>query len=179
MDESSLTPAPRLVLLEHRDAYKRLHPGVLGEARFFNDYERDACPLCRFGGVIGWGYGDNGARRWRCKPCGVTFTPMTGTIFEDHRLLVSAWVEFLLELPSFESLAGMTRQNRKSPTTLLYQLTKLPAVLGGKQNGIVPSGRGRADEMMPPLPRLRLGDGEGGEEGSSSPASRETRPETR
>jgi hypothetical protein len=151
-DESSLTPAQRLVMGAHREAYARLHPGIGGDAGFFNGYERDACPLCRSPDIARWGHDRNGVRRWRCKACGSTFTPATGTIFEGHRLPVAAWSEFLLELFSYESIAGMTRQNRRSPTTLPYQLAKLFAVLDGIQDGVALSGRVQADEMMYPVP---------------------------
>lgn len=151
-DESSLAPAQRLVMGAHREAYERLHPGVGGDAGFFNGYERDACPLCRSPDIARWGHDRNGVRGWRCKTCGSSFTPATGTIFEGHRLPVAAWSEFLLELFSYESISGMTRQNRRSPTTLPYQLAKVFAVLDGIQDGVVLAGRVQADEMMYPVP---------------------------
>lgn len=151
-DESSLTPAQRLVMGARREAYERLHPGVGGDAEFLNGYERDACPVCRSPDVVRWGHDRNGVRRWRCRACGATFTPATGTVFEDHRLPVAAWSEFLLELFSYESLAGATRTGRRSPTTLPYQLAKVFAVLEGIQDGVVLSGRVQADEMMYPVP---------------------------
>lgn len=162
LGESSLTPAQRVVLAEHRDAFERLHPGVRGDAEFFNGYGRDSCPHCHADRIVGWGSDSNGVRRWRCKSCGATFTPTTGTIFEDHRLPVASWVEFLLELFSFESMAGMTRQNRRSPTTLPFQLAKVFAVLDGVQDDVVLSGRVQADEMMYPVPAAEAEEGRRG-----------------
>ena len=151
-DESSPAPAQRLVMGAHREACEGLHPGVGGDAGFPDGYERDACPLCRSPDLTRWGHDRNGAGRWRCRACGATSAPATGTAFEGHRLPVAAWSEFLLELFSYESLEGMTRQNRRSPTTLPHRLAKLFMVLRGIQDSVVLSGRVQADEMMYRVP---------------------------
>lgn len=151
-DESSLGPAQRLVMVEHREAYERLHRPGPHDADFFNGYEREECPRCQSGDIVSRGSDARGVRRWSCSSCGRTFTPVTGTIFEGHRLSVEGWVEFLLELVSYESIAGMTRQNRRSPTTLPYHVAKVFAVLDGIQDGVVLSGRVQADETYYPLP---------------------------
>ncbi|MBO7673740.1 MAG: hypothetical protein J6S63_01870, partial [Atopobiaceae bacterium] len=65
---------------------------------------------------------------------------------------VQGWFELLMGLMSFESLAGIARRDRRSPTTPPYQLAKLFAVLGGIQDGVVLEGRVQADEMMYPVP---------------------------
>jgi hypothetical protein len=65
---------------------------------------------------------------------------------------VTAWAEFLLAIMSFESLAGIARRDRRSPTTPAYQLAKLFMVLDGIQDAVVLSGRVQADEMMYPVP---------------------------
>ena len=65
---------------------------------------------------------------------------------------MTAWVEFLLAIMSFESLTGIARRDRRSPTTPAYQLAKLFMVLDGIQDAVVLSGRVRADEMMYPVP---------------------------
>lgn len=129
-DEPSLPPAQRLVMGWQREQYGWLHrPGV---AMF--------------------GHDRRGVRRWQCAEYRRTFTPATGTIFEDCKLPVSAWVEFLLGIMSFESLAGIARRDRRSPTTPPYQLAKLFLVLDGVQDGVVLSGCVQADEMMCPVP---------------------------
>lgn len=152
-DESSLLPAQRLVMGWQREQYEWLHR-VGGELdrEFFNSYERDSCPRCGSPRVIRYGRDPSGIRRWRCKECGGTFTPATGTIFEERKLPAAAWVEFLLGIMSYESLAGIARRDRRSPTTPPYQLAKLFLVLDGVQDGVVLSGRVQADEMMYAVP---------------------------
>lgn len=152
-DRSRLSAAQAMVMDCHRDAYERLHePDARGDAAFFNSYEREACPRCGSARISRKGSDARGVRRWVCGSCGRTFTPVTGTIFEDRKLPVSDWVEFLLGAMSYESVAGMTRQNRRSPTTLPYWVAKLFAVLDGVQDGVVLSGRVQIDETYYPLP---------------------------
>lgn len=152
-DESSLSPAQRLVMGWQREQYERLHEvGGALDAAFFNAFERDSCPWCRSDRISMHGHDRRGVRRWRCAACGRTFTPATGTIFEERKLPAVAWAEFLLGIMSYESLAGIARRDRRSPTTPPYQLAKLFMVLDGIQDGVVLTGRVQIDEMMYPVP---------------------------
>jgi ribosomal protein S27AE len=136
-----------------REQYDWLHRhGGDLDAAFLNACRRDSCPRCGSGRIQMYGHDRRGVRRWRCAACGTTLAPATGTIFEDRRLPVTAWAEFLLAIMSFESLAGIARRDRRSPTTPAYQLAKLFMVLDGIQDAVVLSGRVQADEMMYPVP---------------------------
>ena len=152
-DESSLPPAQRLVMRWQREQYEWLHRlGGELDTEFFNAYERESCPRCGSGRIVMFGHDRRGVRRWRCGACGRTFTPATATIFEERKLPVPTFVEFLLGIMSYESLAGIARRDRRSPTTPPYQLAKLFLVIDGIQDGVVLSGRVQADEMMYPVP---------------------------
>lgn len=127
-----------LVMGAHREAYARLHePDRDGDAGFFNGYPRDRCPRCGSESIAKNGHDNRGLRRWRCNSCTRGFTPVTGTIFEDHKLPASAWTEFLLELFSYDSINSIVRNDRRSPTTPPYWLSKVFAVLEGIQDGVV------------------------------------------
>lgn len=152
-DESSLTPGQRIVMGWQREQYERLHElGGKLDSAFLNACERESCPWCGSDHIVMFGHDRRGVRRWRCGACGRTFTPASGTIFEGRKLPVVAWAEFLLGVMSFESLAGIARRDRRSPTTPPYQLAKLFMVLDGVQDGVVLSGRVQIDEMMYPVP---------------------------
>ena len=152
-DEESLPPAQRLVMGWQREQYERLHElGGELDAEFLNSYERAFCPRCGSERIVMFGHDRRGVRRWRCVACGRTFTPATGTVFEERKLPVVAWAEFLLGIMSYESLAGIARRDRRSPTTPPYQLAKLFMVLDGIQDGVVLSGRVQIDEMMYAVP---------------------------
>ena len=152
--DGELSPAERIVRDCHRDMYRYRHAGagLVGEADFFNGYDRDACPRCGSPAIEGNGRDANGVRRWRCLSCGRAFNPATGTVFDGRKLPVADWTEFLLEVFSYGSLAGAARSGRRSATTPPYWLAKLLAVLEGVQEGAALAGRVEIDEMMYPLP---------------------------
>jgi transposase-like protein len=131
--------------------YRHAPASLDGEAEFFNAYTRDACPGCASPKIQSKGYDKNGMRRWRCRSCGKSFSPATGTVFENHKLPVADWTEFLLELFSFESINGITRANRRSTTTVPYWVAKLFAVLENIQDGVMLSGTVQIDEKLYPL----------------------------
>ena len=163
-DESSLGPAETLVMACRRDIYRYRHAGASleGEAEFLNAYERDARRRCGSGGIRKRGHDPNGVRRRECKSCGRSFTPTTGTTFEAHKIPVADWAEFLIEAFAYESISGMTRENRRSDTTLPYWIAKLFAVLEGVQDGVVLSGDAQIDEKLYPVARADQELGKGG-----------------
>lgn len=116
-DESSLRPAQRLVMVEHGEAYERLHGPGPHDADFFNGYEREECPRCQSGDIVSRGSDARGVRHWSCSFCGRTFTPVTGTIFEGRRLSVEGWVEFQC------GVAEQIRVARKSGVVLGFLVT--------------------------------------------------------
>ena len=153
MGESSLTPSQAFVRAAHRRAYDHRHerPAQAGEADFFNSYGRDRCPRCGSASVSRRGLTASGIQRYRCASCGRSFTPLTGTIFEDHRLSPDDWFEFIYQALTFESMAAMTRLDRRSGTTTAYWMAKLFGVLRGVQDATVLSGRVQIDETMYPV----------------------------
>lgn len=150
-----LAPAEALVAACHRDIYRYRHaPASLeGEAAFLNGYAREACPRCGSPSIKRNGRDSNGVGRWLCRACGHGFNPAAGTVFNGRRIPVADWAEFVLKALSFESVAAMTRSNRRAETTLPYWMAKLFAVLEGVQDGVVLFGRVQIDETLYPLAR--------------------------
>jgi len=148
--ESELTPAQALVTASHRSIYAFRHESFHGDIEFFNGYPRQQCPYCN-GNVIRYGHDRRGMQRFNCIVCGRISTPTTGTIFEDRKLPLSAWTDFLLQTFSYASVSLMTREDRRSDTTVPYWMGKLFAVLEGIQEGIVLSGEVWVDETYWPV----------------------------
>ena len=149
MPEHELEPSQRIVAAAHRSAYAFRHEAFGGDIDFFNSYIRDACPRCG-GPASRNGREASGLQRYRCASCGRTFTPVTGTIFEGRKLPVPAWSDFLVQTFSYASVSLMTRENRRSDTTLPHWMAKLFAVLEGVQDETVLSGRVWIDETYVP-----------------------------
>lgn len=106
--DDNLEPAQRIVRDYHRDIYRyrHAHADLEGEADFFNGCPRDSRSRCGSPSIARIDLDAAGIQRWRCRSCGHSFTPMTGTIFEGHKLPVADWTEFLLEVFSYESMQG-------------------------------------------------------------------------
>lgn len=151
-DESAITATERLVMESQRSAYRFRHEGFALDIDFFNSFERDSCPFCSATSIKKAGREGTGMQRYRCNACGRAFTPVTGTIFESRKLPVSAWTDFLIQAFSFESINAMTREDRRSDTTVPYWVGKVFAVLDGVQEGMVLAGDVQIDETYYPVP---------------------------
>lgn len=132
---------------------ERLHElgGEAGTA-FLNASGRSPCPRRGPGRTVRHGHDRQGVRRWPCKGCGRTFTPATKTIFEDRKPPVQGWVEFPPALMPCESLTGIARRDRRSPTIPSCQLAELFLVLGGIRDAVVLTDGAQIDEMMCAVP---------------------------
>ena len=152
IDTESLTPAQALVRATHRSTYEFRHEPFSGDIDFFNQFTRDSCPWCGDTNIRRYGHRASGMQRYLCNGCKKTLSPATGTIFEDRKLPLSAWVDFLIQLFSFESINVMTREDKRSDTTIPYWIGKVFAVLEGIQEAMMLSGRIQIDEAFYPIP---------------------------
>ncbi len=148
--EEELTPAQALVAASHRSIYGFRHTRFAGDADFFNGYPRDTCPFCE-GRIKRNGYTKTGIQKYRCLECGSISTPVTGTIFDNAKLPVPAWSDFILQALSSESMAAMTREDRRADTTSPYWMAKLFAVLEGIQDDVMLSKKVWIDEKYWPV----------------------------
>lgn len=117
LEKGRLTPAQALVAASHKSAYAFRHEAFDGDIDFFNGYPRDACSECE-GRAVKFGFGKRGIQRFRCSDCSRVFTATTGTVFEDRKLPLSAWTDFLIQVFSYASISLVTREDKRSGTTL-------------------------------------------------------------
>ncbi|MCD8290269.1 MAG: hypothetical protein LUC91_02065 [Prevotella sp.] len=129
------------------------HSGLcnVNEADLINAHNPNVCPNCGSLRFVRFGKTRNGVNRFLCKDCGKTFTPVTGTIFENHKISIREWMDFCRSMFSmFSNINTCTEflNSRNAITTSRYWLEKLFLILDGIQDDIVLSGTVQLDEFF-------------------------------
>lgn len=105
LPESQIAPSQAIVKAARDGIYSFRRERFSGDADFFNGYPRSERPHCGSAKVKRNGANRNGAQVCRRLSCGRTSTPIAGTIFDDSKLPVTAWADFILQAISLESEA--------------------------------------------------------------------------
>lgn len=149
-DKEAMTPSQRFLSERYEAHYKERHPVLkeTGEADLFNSVIPETCPYCEAEDFSRFGQTNNGVQRYRCKACGKTFTSITGTIFDKHKISISEWMEYCLNIFRYLSINADSWNNRNAFTTSRYWLEKLFLVLESYESDIVLDGRVWFDETF-------------------------------
>lgn len=118
------------------------------EIKLINSIEVKHCPFCGSDNVKRNGYYKSSMIRYYCHSCNSSFNPLTNTIFEDKKIPISEWIEYLLHLFEFHSITTSARDNRNASSTGKYWLIKVFEVLKYYQDNIVLEGDICLDEMF-------------------------------
>ena len=142
------TPIQQFLTDQYESRYKERHPAIkeTGEERIINSVALFNCPYCTSKAFRKFGKTGNGVQRYRCNDCCRTFTPITGTIFDNHKIAISEWIEYCLNLFRYLSVTADSWNNRNALTTSRYWLEKLFLILDGYETDIVLEGRVWFDE---------------------------------
>jgi len=134
----------------HKIQYEERHPKLTetGERELINAYEPKRCAKCGSEKYKMNGYTGNGVQRYKCSSCGQTFTSVTGTIFEGHKISVSEWIEYCMNIFRYVSINADSWNNRNAFTTSRYWLEKLFLVLESYQSEVRLSGKVWLDETF-------------------------------
>jgi transposase-like protein len=120
----------------------------LEEVVFVNSIEISQCRLCGSTNFISYGKYRNGIKRYYCNTCHHSFSALTGTIFEDRKIPISEWIEYLIHLFEFHSITTSARDNRNAYSTGRYWLFKVFAVLKHIQDDVLLEGTVYLDETF-------------------------------
>lgn len=101
-----------------------------------NSYVPVKCPFCGSLEFKKFGHSKSGVQRYMCG-CGKSFLSTTGTIFNEHRISISEWMEYCLNLFRHVSITADSWNNKNAFTTSRYWLQKLFLTLEDVQNDIV------------------------------------------
>lgn len=110
--------------------------GESGESDMINSYMPTKCPFCSSEKFKKSGHTKSGVQRYMCG-CGKTFLPTTGTIFDEHRISISEWMEYCLNLFRHVSITADSWNNKNAFATSRYWLQKLFLTLETVQNSVV------------------------------------------
>lgn len=147
---SEATPLQSFIDTSNASNYGKKHPSISDneESTMLNSYSPNACRYCQSPRIQKYGFTGNHVRRYRCSDCGKTFTVTTGTIFDNHKIPISEWVDYLLGLFRLQSFNSVSKSNRNSDTTTNYWNSKLYLTLKGYQEDIILGGTIFIDETF-------------------------------
>lgn len=148
----NLTPVQEFLRMHYKSHYAARHPKLseTGEAALINSFVPAKCPYCGSVKFKKRAKTANGVQRYQCV-CGSSFLPTTHTIFDEHRVAISEWMEYCLNLFRYVSLNADSWNNKNAFTTSRYWLQKLFLTLDGIQNSIVLSDVVWLDETFYPV----------------------------
>jgi transposase-like protein len=148
--DAELTATQKFLKQHYASFYVERHRKVIdsGEADMINSYLPLKCPFCETEKFKKSGYTKSGIQRYMCSDCGKTFLPTTGTIFDEHKISISEWTEYCLNIFRHVSITADSWNNKNAFTTSRYWLQKLFLTLEQSQEHIVLSGKVWFDETF-------------------------------
>ena len=102
------TATQEFIRAENLDHYNQKHRLLrdTNEADLLNSFELTCCRLCGSTNIKKDGFDRNGVRVYYCNECRHKFSVTTGTIFQDHKIPVTEWIEYERNLFQHESLTA-------------------------------------------------------------------------
>ena len=133
---------------KYNENYKFKHPKLTSSKEYIiiNSIEINSCRYCNSLNIIKRGRTKNNIQIYYCKSCKKRFTPTKGTIFENHKISITEWIEFLLNLFNNSSTNLVSKNNKNGINTSIFWLQKVFLVLDGYQDNISLSGNVYIDE---------------------------------
>lgn len=145
-----LSPLEDFIKSKYLDSFQVKHPKLIetSEAALLNTYEVLMCKHCFSQQISKRGRTSNGVQRYHCSDCDKSFTILTNTIFADHKISITEWIEFCLDVFRYESISVTSKTNKNSYNTSKYWLHKLFLILENIQNNIILCGELQIDETF-------------------------------
>lgn len=149
-DDSETDEVQKLIQKRFKEDYRTKHLKLseTEENKVFNSMPITICRRCGKGNIKKNGFDKKGLQRYYCKDCKRDFVPTTNTIFENHKISLTEWIDFLYDLFNYGSTSLVSKINKNSISTTNYWLDKVFLVLQNYQNNIKLSGKVYIDEMF-------------------------------
>ena len=127
-------------------AHKHLRVIESEESNFLNSFAIKECKRCTSTNFKKRGYSKSGIQRYFCQDCKRYFIVTTNTIFENHKISISEWIEFLLNTFNYQSFKAISLVNKNSIYTTKFWIYKLFLILSDYQEHITLQGTVYIDE---------------------------------
>ena len=149
-NDLNLSATQKFIKLKYKENYKLKHSKLseTNEKEIINSIVITKCKFCDSEQIIKRGFTNNGIQRYYCNCCHKRFTPITNTIFDNHKISITEWIEFLLDLFNYGSTTLISKVNKNSINTSIYWLQKVFLLLRHWQDNIVLKGTVYIDEMF-------------------------------
>lgn len=133
---------------EYHEHYSVHHVSIseTDEAQLLNSFEIRTCHLCGSTRIRKDGFAKSRLQRYYCNDCRQNFVITTGTIFDSHKLPISEWIEFCIDVFGYGSTSLTSKANKNSITTSNYWLNKLFLLLKDYSDSIIVKGKIQIDE---------------------------------
>lgn len=138
-DKDEISVSQKFIKEKYQDNYKTKHPKLLETKEFelINSIKIDKCKHCESYNVCKRGFTCNKVQRYFCNDCNKTFTALTNTIFENHKISITEWIEYILDIFNYGSTTLASKVNKNSINTSILWLHKLFLILEHWQDNIV------------------------------------------
>ena len=149
-NEVNKSTTEKFIVDIYKDHYKVKHPKLIDtkEYELINSININECKYCSSKNIKKNGFTKNNVQRYYCKECKAEFTATTNTIFENHKISITEWIEFLLDLFNYSSTTLISKVNKNSINTSIYWLQKVFLVLKNWQDNIILKDKVYIDEMF-------------------------------
>ena len=128
-NEEELTPTQSFIARHFEEHYMQRHPKLedTGEVELINSFPPSKCPYCNGSSFQKYGHTRIGVQRYKCTDdeCGQTFLPTTGTIFDEHKISISEWIEYCMNIFRNVTVNADSWNNKNAFETSRYWLEKL------------------------------------------------------
>ena len=149
-NKQQISISQKFIKEKYETNYKLKHPKLseTNESNLLNSIKIEQCKRCNSKNIVKHGFTKNGIQRYYCNDCNRYFNPTTNTIFENHKISITEWIEFCLDILNYGSLTLTSKVNKNGINTSIYWLHKLFLLLGEYQSNIVLEGDVFIDETF-------------------------------
>ena len=138
-NKKELTEVQKFIKSKYSENYKFKHKKIseTEEVDLLNSIKIEKCRYCDSTNIKKNGKNQNKVQIYFCNDCKKKFNPTTGTIFENHKISITEWIEFLLDIFNYGSITLTSKVNKNSINTTIYWLNKTFILLKDYQTNTI------------------------------------------